>query len=32
MGMQKISNKVYFDIIASRQKNIPWKMVGYNIR
>ena len=32
MGMQKISDKMYFDIIANRQKNITWKVDGYNIR
>ena len=33
MGMQKISDKMYFDIIANRQKKKKnWKVDGYNIR
>ena len=33
MGMQKISDKMFFDIIANMQKkNITWKVDGYNIR
>ena len=32
MGMQKISDKMYFDIIAYRQKNITRKVDDYNIR
>ena len=29
--MQTISDKMFFDIIANRQKNLPWKVDGYTI-
>ena len=32
MDMQKISDELYFDITANRQKNITWKVDGYSIR
>ena len=31
MVMQKISDKMNFHITVNRQKNIPWKVDGYNI-